>query len=441
MAGALDGQTLLAHLDAARVETGPDWLRAIRKDGKARFENLGLPGPKEEAWRNTNLSAIVGTSFHGVDTAPVTIDPDTLPAVARLALGGPRLVFGGCRFDEKLSSVEGLAKRIWIGSLSRAMQEIPDRLQEHLARIDEGASAAFHALNGALLDDGAVVIVPDDLTVEAPIEIVYASGASEPTATHPRTLIVVGRNSRCTVVETYVGTGGESYFTNAVSEVLVGDNAHVDHLRIQHEDESAYHIGTAWSRQGRDSRYTAFNIDLGAKLARHDTRAVLNGDGGNINLYGLYLTSGEQHVDNHTILDHARPHCDSRELYKGILAGRSRTIFSGRIIVRQEAQKTDAKQSNPNLLLSNEALAHTRPQLEIYADDVKCTHGATIGRMSDDAIFYLRSRGIGKAEAKQLLIRAYAGEVLEQVPVVPVREVLEAEINGRLQQLQASEHA
>jgi len=245
-------------------------------------------------------------------------------------------------------------------------------------------------------------------------------------------LIVAGKNSRFTVVESYVGADGGQYLTNAVSEALIGENAIVDHLRIQQEGDQAYHLSAAWSRQQRNSRYTNFTIDLGGKLVRHDTRSVLDGEGGEANLFGLCVTRGEQHVDNHTSLDHAKPHCNSRELYKGILRDRSRSVFTGRIVVREGAQKTDAKQSNANLLLSEEALAHTRPQLEIYADDVKCTHGATIGRMSDEAIFYFRSRGISEADARHLLVSAFAGEVLDHLPDGLLRETLQNEIAARL---------
>ena len=422
----------IADIEAReKAASGPNWLRAMRRAGRTRFEELGLPTPRQEEWRNTNVAPIVSMQF----ARPTATQPDlsALPAVARLELGGPRLIFAAGRFVAEASEIGDLPRGAWIGNLARAIEEIPDRLRPALERQDSGASAAFHALNAALFDDGAVIVIPEGLTLGAPIQIVYATGASEATASHPRTLIIAGKNSRFTVVESYVGTKGESYFTNAVSEAIIGENAAVEHLRIQQEGRQAYHISSGWSRQLRNSRYTTFNIDLGGKLARHDTRAVLDGEGGEANLYGLYVTRDEQHVDNHTTLDHAKPHCDSRELYKGILGGRSRSIFTGRIIVREDAQKTDAKQSNPNLLLSNEALAHTRPQLEIYANDVKCTHGATIGRMSEDSIFYLRSRGISESEARQMLVSAFAGEVLDHLPEGPLRATLQDEIDTRLE--------
>jgi len=288
-----------------------------------------------------------------------------------------------------------------------------------------------------------VVRIADGVTLERPIHIVHVatdSAASEgPRATHSRTLVAAGRGARATLVESFVGAGAATYLTNGVTEVELGDDAALEHCRVQLESERAYHVAHVDSRQGARSRYSAHHVSLGGLLVRSEIRAVLAGPGASCTLDGLYATAGAQHLDNHTILDHAAPHCDSRETFKGVLLGRSRTVFHGRIVVRPGAQRTDAKQSNRNLLLSAGALAQTRPQLEIYADDVKCTHGATIGRLNDDALFYLRSRGIAAEAARALLVEAFLAEVLERLGVEPLRRFLEARLAERLAALSGPE--
>ena len=414
------------------ANSGPAWLRRLRKAGMARFRELGFPTSKLEEWKTTNVSPIVETPFRPAHRDDRSFDGAELPAAARLGLGGPRLVFADGYFVPRLSNEETTDAGIWVGSLARALETIPERLERGLAGRDLEQCTAFCALNSAVVEDGAVVLVPDGVELERPIELIFASSGGEPKAASPRTLIAAGAGARARIVETYVGPDDGAYLTNAVTDVSVGDGAVVDHYRLQLEGTSAFHVATCASRQAARSDYTAHNINIGGRLARHDVVGVLDGEGAVCRLNGLYLTRGTQHVDNHTVLDHAQPHCDSRELYKGILDGGSRAVFNGRIIVRPDAQRTDAKQSNPNLILSDGALAHTRPQLEIYADDVKCTHGATVGRLDENAIFYLRSRGIGRDDARNLLIRAFAGEVLERVAIEPLRELLEQAVEARL---------
>jgi Fe-S cluster assembly protein SufD len=386
------------------AEQGAGWVRELRRAAAARFDARGLPHSRIEQWRSTNLSPLYATEFHPV---------------------GP---------EGEDASVELRASdRVYVGTLERALRTIPEELRPHLDRLDREHETAFAALNGALLDAGAVVVIPEGLELDEPIHVQHTTSATaRATASHPRTLVVAGRGSRARLVETYTGRADAVYFTNAVTEVIVADGAQLDHCRIQLESAAAFHVSTTSSRQGRDSRYTTQAVDLGGRLVRHDVVARLDGPGAACRLDGLVLIGGAQHVDNHTLLDHAQPHCDSRELYKAILDGGSRSVFNGRIIVRQGAQKTDAKQSNPNLLLSPRALAQTRPQLEIYADDVKCTHGATVGRLDEDALFYLTSRGIPRPAARGLLIRAFADEVLEGVSIPAVREALQQEVARRL---------
>lgn len=405
----------------------PEWLAELRHEGWTRFAERGLPSPSLESWKSTNVTTLGQLAF-GKAVAP----PSTLPALSKLAsleLGATRLTFVDGQYAEEHSSLGELPDGVFVGSLRAALEQIPDRLREHLKRGVDG-EIEFRALNDALLEDGAVILIPDGVVVEQPLQILNVA-TGEPTAYYPRTLIVAGERSQAQVVECFTGDTGP-YFTNSVCDIDVADGAHLEHVRLQTESDEAFHISTRFSRQGRDSNLRTFSFDFGGKLVRHNVRAQLSGEGGNCDMFGLYLTHGTQHVDNHTTLDHAKPHCDSRELFKGILDDKSRSVFSGRIIVREDAQKTDAKQSNPNLLLSDSALAHTRPQLEIYADDVKCTHGATMGRLDEDALFYLRSRGIGRDDARRMMVEAFAGEVIDPLKNDTLRDALSREVAGRL---------
>jgi len=421
-----------AERERELATSGPEWLRELRREGRSRFESLGLPTVRQEAWRNTNLAPLSRIAFGPGEThaeARVT----GLPPAAELSLSPLSLTFVDGRLAVQPAPGDAPASGVYVGSLATLLEREPERIRQHLRLGHEDPTPEFQLLNSAFLEDGAVVLVPPGVVLEHPVQIVYLSGTgTAETASHPRTLIVAGESSQVQVVEIHAGPADRVYFTNTVNHTVLGDNAVLDHVRVQLESEQAYHVSTAFSRQGRDSRLRAFNFDLGGKLVRHNLRAVLAGEGAECTLLGLYLTRGKQHVDNHTTLDHAQPRCRSRELYKGILDGESRSVFSGRIVVRQDAQKTDAKQSNPNLLLSDKALVRTRPQLEIYADDVRCTHGATVGQIDADSIFYLRSRGISEKDAVNMLVNAFAGEVLEQIALTPLREALEREVARRL---------
>ncbi len=408
----------------------PAWLQELRQDSRKRFVSQGLPAPGDEEWRNTNLAPLREHNFHLAATATTTTEADW-PALARLDLGGPRFVFVDGRLDVEKSRSAKLPGGAFAGALRDAIAGHEEALRAHLADGARTPMGTFADLNGAFLDQGVAVIVPEGVTLDRPIQIVHLGEMAE-TVTHPRTLVVAGATSRASVIEIFAGTTDVPRLTNAYCSIEVGAGAALTHARIQDEGPGTFHVSTLLMSQGRDSRIDSCVIDLGGRLVRNEIRSILAGEGGYSNLTGLYLTRGKQHVDNHTTLDHAMPNCGSRELFKGILDGRSRTVFRGRIIVREDAQKTDAKQSNPNLLLSNEALAHTKPQLEIYADDVKCTHGATMGRMDRDAVFYLRSRGIPAQEAHNLLVRAFAGEVTESIEPAALRDAIEAAVAERL---------
>jgi Fe-S cluster assembly protein SufD len=351
----------------------PAWVQKLREQGFARFAEAGFPTTHNEEWRFTNVAPIARVSW----------------------ASGPRSTFA-----------EGLG--------------VAESHVGKYASIDH----PFVALNTAFLDGVRVVQVPRGAVVEQPIEITYEQGQAGglPYSTHPRTLIVVGANAQCTIVETYKGTG--SYFTNAVTEVVCGDSTVVDHYKVQQESSSAYHVATMQVSIGRSAAFSSHSISLGGALTRNDVNATLS-EGSDANINGLYIVNGTQHVDNHTTIDHAKPHATSHELYKGILDGKSYAVFNGKIIVRKDAQKTDSKQTNKNLVLSDDATINTKPELQIWADDVRCTHGATIGQLDAEMLFYLQSRGIGKIDARNLLIYAFAQDIVDRIKVQSLRDSLE----------------
>ncbi|MEP0844120.1 MAG: Fe-S cluster assembly protein SufD [Phycisphaerae bacterium] len=418
-----------------RVEKGllatAAWFHPVRKSAIARFGATGLPTTQDEEWRYTNVSALEMTAF-----APAVPLERPLPAEETAPYlfgdpGGARLVFVNGYYDERLSSVPVLPGNVRPASLAAAMRSDADALRPHLARHAQIERNPFTALNTALFPDGAFVHVPRGVVVERPIQVLYLStGGGEPTVSHPRTLIVAGEAAQVSVVETFAGLSDGASLTNAVTEIVAGDGAIVDHYQIQREPDAAWHVGLVRSHQGRSATVTSHAITLGGGLIRNDVHAVLDGEGGELDLNGLYVGRGRRHIDSHLRVEHARPHCNSREYYKGILEDASHGVFTGRILVHKDAQKTDAKQTNMNLLLSPDAQVDTKPQLEIFADDVKCTHGATIGQIEESELFYLRSRGISRDDAKRLLIYAFASESLSRVKVAPLRESLEALLFG-----------
>jgi Fe-S cluster assembly protein SufD len=411
---------------------GPEWLRRLRRQGLAAFEGLGWPTPDLEAWTGTRIGALAEVDFHPAE--PATPDPSRLPELARIDLGGPRLLFVDGRYVAELSRPVEDRGGLFVGSLAEALDRAPACL-EPLLDPEQGAErSALYRLNDAFLDDGALVWIPPDQALPLPVQLVFVStGTERATASHPRTVICCGRGSRAAVVQIHVGLDQGTYLSNAVTRAIVAEHAELRHDQIQAEAAAAFHVAGTEYRQARDSRLASCSIDVGGRLVRHDLAAALEGRDAECRLDGLYATGGEQRVDNHTVLDHAQPRSTSREVYKGVLTGNSRAVFHGKIVVRQDAQGTNAKQSNPNLLLSRGALAQTRPQLEISADDVKCTHGATIGRLDEEAVFYLRSRGLERTAARRLLVHAFAGEILDRVPAQALREGLWRAVARRLE--------
>ncbi len=412
----------------------PKWLLPIRKAGMARFSELGLPTQKHEDWRFTNTTAIASRPFSPVFESTNSVTAAELKDFAFSKLPGSRLVFVNGHFAPKLSSIAKLPDGVRVSNLASALASDPAFLEKHLGRYAQNANNGFSALNQAFFLDGGFVHVPAGKVVEETVQFIYVATADQSGATiHPRNLVIAEANSSVTIVESYVSLGGAGYFTNAATELFVGDNARLEYVKFQDEAEDAFHIAAFHGEFGRASNVSVHSFALGAKLSRNNIRTKLAGEGLECILNGLYLTCGEQLADHHMIVEHAQPHCASHEYFNGILDDKSKGVFHGRILVREIAQKTDAKQTNKNLLLSDDATADTKPQLEIYADDVKCTHGATIGQLNDESIFYLRSRGIGTENARRMLIHAFAGEIIERVKHEATREEVDKIVWDRLE--------
>jgi Fe-S cluster assembly protein SufD len=413
---------------------GPEWLEPVRRAAMDRFAATGFPAARDEEWRFTPIAPIAqgtwrqsGGSARGITRGQ--LDP--------FIFGHPEwttLVFVDGAFSDRLSSGGPLPPGVRVGSLAESLRADGVLLEKHLARHAPIESNPFTALSTAFMRDGGFVYVPANTDLPRPVHLVFvATARAAGTVTHPRNLIVVDRGARASVIESYVTLApGSIYWTNAVTEVVAGANSWLEHTRIQRESERAYHVGLTHVEQQRDSHYRSFAMAMGSALARHNLSTRLSGENVETLLYGLYLTRGEQLTDTHTVIYHDQPNCRSWEVYKGVLDDRSRAVFNGKVFVKPEAQKTDAKQTNRNLLLSDAAKVNTKPQLEIFADDVKCTHGATVGRLDDVALFYARSRGLPADEARRLLTYAFAAEVIEEVVLEPVRDELERLVHERL---------
>jgi Fe-S cluster assembly protein SufD len=424
----------------SRMEFGeqPKWLAPTRKAGLARFAELGFPTLKNEDWRFTNVAPLAKLALQPVFDVPVVngAESKALKEFAFSQFSGTRLVFVNGHFSPKLSSVEKLPAGVKVGSLATALKSDAALVEKYLGRCTPAPDNAFAALNQAFFLDGAFIHVPDGVKMETLIQLVYLCSTTEAGATvQPRNLIIAGANSRVTIVESYLATADTAYFTNAVTEIFAGDNTFVEHLKFQDEARKAFHIAAIHGEFGCASNVNIHSFALGGKLSRNNIRTKLAGEGLECILNGLYLTRDEQLADHHMVVEHAQPHCASHEYFNGILDDKSKGVFHGRILVREIAQKTDAKQTNKNLLLSDDASADTKPQLEIYADDVKCTHGATVGQLNPESIFYLRTRGIDTAMARQMLIHAFAGEIIERIRCEPARELVDKLVWNRLEQL------
>jgi Fe-S cluster assembly protein SufD len=409
----------------------PPWLKRLRKAALARFDQLGFPTARNEEWRFTSVAPLLHVPFK---LASATAGVDAAAVAPHTFAGAIQLVFVNGHFLGELSALSGLPAGVTVTSLAAALQGAPESLEAHLARYARSEDHPFIALNTAFVQDGAFIAIPRGVSLDRPVHVVFVSTATcEPTVSYPRVLVVTGISSRLTLVESYVGLERDVYFTNAVTEVVLGANSRIDHYKLVRESGAAFHVGALQVHLTRSSSFTSHAVTLGGRWVRNEARAVLDAEGCECTLNGLYLAADKQHVDNHTVIDHAKPHCASHELYKGILDGHAHGVFHGKIYVRQDAQKTDAKQTNQTLLLSADAVIDTKPQLEIFADDVKCTHGATVGQLDAEALFYLRARGIGLEAARSLLTYAFANEVVAGIQVEPVRARLEESLLARQQ--------
>jgi Fe-S cluster assembly protein SufD len=400
------------------------WLKSLRQEGFARFSETGFPTTHVEDWRFTNISPISQTPF---EMAPRTrIDASE---VEKLGLSGFQclLVFVNGRYSAELSRIPNLGQSVKISSLAQQISTDSAAVEKHLGQYLNFQRDSFAALNTAFIEDGVYVHVSKNTVARTPVYVLYVSApGSAPAMDHPRNLIVVDENSEATVVEDYVSLGDGAAFSNAVTELVAGPNAIVSHYMVVREAASTYNVSTLRIQQERSSNVATHSLLLSGAILRNNVHPVLAGEGAECLINGLFMVNSGQHMDNYMLVEHAAPHCSSRQFYNGVLNGRGHGVFHGRIIVHKDAQKTDAKQTNRNLLLSDDAQIDTKPQLEIYADDVKCTHGATIGQVEENALFYLRSRGLDEAAAKHLLLLAFANECLDRMTSVQMRAYIEA---------------
>lgn len=431
-------EQLRSYLDSftelqKRLGNQPAWIRNLREDAFARFCEVGFPTTHDEDWRFTNVSEIAKTEFELPRRANISsreIDPFKVSGFAA------QLIFvNGC-FSPELSSVGSLPAGVKISSLAEEIKTNPASLEAHFGRYLNTKRDAFCALNTAFADDGGYVHVRKGVVLEGPVYLLFVSTVSDrPLMTHPRNLIVVENEAQATVVEDYVSIGESTAFCNTATELVVGENAVVSHYMIEREHTKAFNVSTLRIQQGRSANVSSHSVLVGGGLVRNNVHPVLAGEGSECLINGLFIGGGRQHLDNYMLVEHASPHCGSRQFYNGILDDHAHGVFHGRIIVHKDAQKTDAKQTNRNLLLSDDARIDTKPQLEIYADDVKCTHGATIGQIEENALFYLRSRGIDEVSARRLLLLAFANECLDRMAASPARDHVEKLIYSHLQQI------
>ena len=412
------------------------WLRHSRENAFARFCEVGFPTTHDEDWRFTSVSAIAKTRFELATESKVSareLEQFRVPGAAC------QLVFVNGRFVRELSALDELPEGVTVNGLADEIDAKSGVLESHLGRYLNIQRDAFSALNTAFAEDGAYVHVRKGVVLDAPIYLLFISTASDkPLMTHPRNLVIVEHEAQATIVEDYASIGESMAFCNTATELVVGENANVSHYMIEREHKQAFNVSTLRIQQERSANVSSHSVLLGGGLVRNNVHPVLAGEGGECLINGLFIGNGRQHLDNYMLVEHTSPHCGSRQFYNGILDDHAHGVFHGRIVVHKDAQKTDAKQTNRNLLLSDDAQIDTKPQLEIYADDVKCTHGATIGQIEENALFYLRSRGIDEVSARKLLLMAFASECLDRMHSGAAREHVEKLIHEHLLRLAIS---
>ncbi len=410
----------------------PPWLREQQQAAAEAFSRLGFPTLRHEDWKYTDIRPITKRQFSIARRAP-TVDEARVASLRFPGLDCHELVFLNGIFSRQHSRIDDLEDGVVVQSLGELLHNEPDRVRDYLNQYSDTDKNGFVALNTLFMNEGAVIMVPDNAGVDKPVHLIFLSDHHEdPCASLPRNLIVLGENSRATVIESYTGADDAEYFTNTNTEVVLQRSAALEHYKIQREGLKGYHVGILQARQHRDSRLESHSISLGGRLARNDIDVRLAEEGAGVLLNGLYLADKRQHVDNHTRIDHLSPHTDSEENYRGVLNGHGRGVFNGKVVVHKNAQKTRADQANANLLLSRDAEVDTKPELEIYADDVQCSHGATTGQLDETMLFYLRSRAIDEEVARSLLTFAFAESVINRMRLKPIRDQIEYVVVGRL---------
>ncbi|HEX8463393.1 MAG TPA: Fe-S cluster assembly protein SufD [Abditibacterium sp.] len=430
--GAVESYTALFSQFEQQHPASP-WLSGVRRHAFERFAALGFPTTRDEEWKYTDITPAANLAATPIFRAE--LNGAAAHISANLPFGdiaGHRLTFVNGHYDAQLSRLTTLPEGVIVQNLAAALNSQNEVLQEHFGQSLDAENETFTALNTAFAQDGAFIHIPANVSLETPIHLLFLTHGDAATVTHPRNLILIGDGASATVLETFASTGEGVYFTNAVSEVVAGSNSRLEHVKTQMESPKAFHVSTLQIGTARDTTLRSHNINFGGRLVRNNAVAVMGNEGCEVTLNGLVIGKDSQHIDNHTTMDHAMPHCLSHENYAHVLDDSSNGVFNGKIFVRLDAQKTDAKQSNRSLLLSGDAQINAKPQLEIFADDVKCTHGATIGQLDEDAMFYLRARGIPELQARNILIRAFANEVLDNIPVEDLREKLESIMLSRL---------
>jgi Fe-S cluster assembly protein SufD len=409
------------------------WLNESREQALEQFSSQGFPTLRVEDWKYTSIRPIEKRQFKLAQDADHSVDAATLNEYLCKDMACHLMVFVDGQFSEPLSNFGELPAGVKINDFTTALKDDTETLKTHLGSAADTSRNGFAAMNMAFMNDGAFIEIEKNTNVELPIHLMFLStGQHEEVTSQARILILAGESSQAKIIESYQSLEDSVYFNNVTTEVKVGPNANIEHYKVQQESSKAFHIATLQVDQQRDSTFTSHSVSLGAQLARNDINAYMGDEGATCNLYGLYVTDGRQHTDFHTRIDHAQPHCTSNEFYKGILDGHSRAVFNGQVHVHPDAQKSDAQQSNNNLLLSKNAEVDTKPQLEIYADDVTAAHGATVGQLDENMMFYLRSRGIDYNSAHALLVYGFAHSVIEKMSLEPLQKHLEGVLVSRI---------
>ena len=418
-----------AHMDFDSLP----WLSAHRQSAFDQFQETGFPTRRHENWKYTDVSPITKTGFVLANADHKLIGKGDLDTILYGQKNSHEVVFINGQFSSEHSNIGTLPDNVIIGSLREALINTPELLETSLNQCIESKHHLFAALNTAFFNDGAFICAPDNIAIEEPIILYFISSLTdESLAMAPRNLIVMGKNAQANVIESFHGLEGVVSFTNTITEIETAEGALLEHYKIQQDNTDSFHIGGTHLKQHRNSRVESHSISLGGSVVRNDIVTELADEGAEVVLNGLFMGNGRQHVDNHTLVNHSKPNTQSEENYRGVLDGRSQGVFNGKVIVHKDAQKISAAQSNANLLLSDHAEIDTKPELEIYADDVKCSHGATIGQLDKNMLFYLRSRGLDEATDRSLLTFAFADDIIRRIKFAPIREQLEFSVGGRL---------